>query len=342
MEFISLHASRRANAQSCVIVGLLTILAGPVEASDAGYSLKVEGHAIGTGKVELDINTNIPGTIEVMANIGLRNQKGNDLYVGTDNEKVVLKQGAGKAIFDVSKLPRGKYEAEVGFYPDWGFKDAASRASGIRKDIEVNQPIEFAIRSSVSASQEIERKQQKEWAINHALPDAPWKASMWRERLGNFTIQAVTDDGWDSTTVQDYYFGSIDMRVRVNSRLHKILTLEDGRGSKSAAPPSFRPKPIDRGLMTDFEPVVEDAVRRNLTGPDDAKFDGLFGKLTGERSAVICGGVNARNGFGGYVGTRNFVSFVSWGESGVLGGASAALVFADGTAAFRKLWKECQ
>lgn len=323
-------------------VGLVAALGSPASGAEKKYSLDVTAHTVGDGKIELDITTNIPGTIAVMANIELRNQKGDDLYVGTDNGEVTVSHGAGKAILDVSKLPRGKYEADVGFYPNWGFKDAASRATGLSHDIEVKKPIEFASHSSISATDQISLKQQQIWVMNHALPETPWRPAEWKERFGASELVPVVDDTWDPSIVKDYYFRSIDMRIRVNARLHQIMGFEEGRGSGKASAPAFEQKPIAPTVMTVFEPVVEEAVKRNLRDPDSAQFGTMSGKMTGEKSAIICGNVNARNKFGGYTGDRSFVSLVSWGEGGVIGGATATTVFADRTAAFRKLWKECQ
>ena len=323
-------------------LGMVTALGNPAIGADKKYSLDVTAHTIGDGKVELDITTNIPGTIAVMANIDLRNQKGDDLYVGTDNGDVLVAHGMGKAVLDVSKLPSGKYQADIGFYPGWGFKDAVSRATGIKNNISITKPIEFASHGTVSASEQISEKQNQIWVMNHALPETPWKPAEWRRRFGASVFVPVVDDTWDPSIVKDYYFRSIDMRIRVNTRLHQIMGFEMGRGSDKPVAPAFEQKPISPTMMTDFEPVVEEAVKRNLKDPDSAEFGTMSGKLTGEKSSIVCGNVNAKNSFGGYTGERGFVSMISWGPSGIVGSASAIIVFADRTAAFRKLWKECQ
>lgn len=57
--------------------------------------------------------------------------------------------------------------------------------------------------------------------------------------------------------------------------------------------------------------VVEMAVKRLLRDPDSAKFGkmSVYGdrKLRGEQVVVVCGSVNAKNGFGGYGGSKDFV-----------------------------------
>lgn len=342
MRFESLTAKWGSRSVLMLSLGILAALASPAIGADKKYSLDVTAHTVGDGKVELDITTNIPGTIAVMANIDLRNQKGDDLYVGTDNGQVIVAHGVGKAILDVSKLPRGKYQADIGFYPDWGFKDSISRATGIRSNIALTKPIEFGSHSTVSASEQISQKQNQIWVMNHALPETPWRPAEWRKRFGASVFVPVVDDTWDSSIVKDYYFPSIDMRIRVNTRLHQIMGFEMGRGSDKPVTSAFEQKPISPAMMTDFAPVVEEAVKRNLKDPGSAEFGTMSGKLTGEKSAIVCGSVNAKNSFGGYTGDRGFVSMISWGSSGIVGSASAIIVFADRTTAFRKLWKECQ
>jgi hypothetical protein len=60
--------------------------------------------------------------------------------------------------------------------------------------------------------------------------------------------------------------------------------------------------------------VVEAAVRPMLRDPQSAVFSNLTAtndRKTGKSPAglVICGQVNAKNGFGGYTGNKNFINF---------------------------------
>lgn len=61
--------------------------------------------------------------------------------------------------------------------------------------------------------------------------------------------------------------------------------------------------------------VAEMAVRMVLRDPDSAKFGRTNSyadrKLNGVPVKVACGSVNAKNGFGGYTGNKNFVYVVS-------------------------------
>ncbi len=56
---------------------------------------------------------------------------------------------------------------------------------------------------------------------------------------------------------------------------------------------------------------VEDAVRRSLKDPYSARFEGLKAGRNASGSMLVCGYVNAKNGFGGYHGRRMFAARVS-------------------------------
>jgi len=78
------------------------------------------------------------------------------------------------------------------------------------------------------------------------------------------------------------------------------------------------------------ERTVE-GLKKYLKDPSSAKLSGVltvpYTRKDGSTSYVVCGEVNARNGFGGYTG---YQSFVGVGE----------LVLLEGTNGFSKVWNE--
>ncbi|WP_349985831.1 hypothetical protein ABRP17_009660 [Stenotrophomonas sp. WHRI 8082] len=52
---------------------------------------------------------------------------------------------------------------------------------------------------------------------------------------------------------------------------------------------------------------AERAVRRELKDPDSAQFKDVRANYTEEFGLVACGRVNAKNSYGGYMGSRRFV-----------------------------------
>lgn len=71
------------------------------------------------------------------------------------------------------------------------------------------------------------------------------------------------------------------------------LTAQDAKAGKNAA--------HDRALMR----AARLAVLASARDPDSVKFDGLMHVV--RPGEIVCGKVNARNGFGGYTGFRAFI-----------------------------------
>ncbi len=68
-------------------------------------------------------------------------------------------------------------------------------------------------------------------------------------------------------------------------------------------------------------------VKNRLKDPDSAKFGNVIVVETEKYGRVVCGEVNAKNGFGGYTGSKGFV-----GKGG--------LVLLEGDAPFGEAWNE--
>ena len=54
--------------------------------------------------------------------------------------------------------------------------------------------------------------------------------------------------------------------------------------------------------------AAQRAVRASLKDPDSAQFKDVYANYTEEFQVVACGRVNSKNEFGGYTGSRRFVS----------------------------------
>jgi hypothetical protein len=64
--------------------------------------------------------------------------------------------------------------------------------------------------------------------------------------------------------------------------------------------------------------AVETAVAREMRDPESARFDGIRAGKTPSGELVVCGWVNARNGFGGYAGREPFAGYLKGGEFSVV------------------------
>lgn len=55
------------------------------------------------------------------------------------------------------------------------------------------------------------------------------------------------------------------------------------------------------------EEVVKSTIAAMLRDPDSAKFSSISSAQQSDGDVIVCGAVNAKNGFGGYVGATPFV-----------------------------------
>ena len=73
--------------------------------------------------------------------------------------------------------------------------------------------------------------------------------------------------------------------------------------------------------------TVEAAVRRQLRDPDSARFERVEMRVDAKGARTVCGLVNARNAYGGYVGAQPFFGLLVSAKDRVTG-APAGDVFA--------------
>ena len=135
------------------------------------YSISVKPEVVAGTQVAADISTNIPGSIEVMASLSLAGQSPKDLFIGA-TQRVTLADGTGQVNFDASKLPHGRYNFEASFYPQWGFKDEQSRATGIQDSIEASSPVELT-GSGESSETVALRKNGQSWVMENIYMGVP-------------------------------------------------------------------------------------------------------------------------------------------------------------------------
>lgn len=88
--------------------------------------------------------------------------------------------------------------------------------------------------------------------------------------------------------------------------------------------------------------AIQDGVRKSLNDPDSAKFGQIFeSKSSNTSTKTVCGFVNARNRFGGYVGMVPFYGLLLTMDDGslkfiVIGEISATPISAKVTASMCK------
>ncbi len=188
-------------------------VASPVALDPADYKISVIPSLLSDGTVKLKIETNIPGVIEVMADISLSGQKPNDVWIGK-NQRVRIKGGQGEVTFVTSDLPKGRYESEVSFYPRWGFQDAASRATGIDRQIDATASL-GSLGSGMTANEAQFRENGQKWVMMNVNPNQAWDAAKFTNRFGTFSELEV--QGLNPSVIKAYYFPRIDTTIFVNA-----------------------------------------------------------------------------------------------------------------------------
>jgi hypothetical protein len=192
-----------------------------------GYTLGVKPTVLHGGDVRLDVVTNIPGVIEVMAGLSLHGQAGNDVHIGK-SERVRVANGSGSVIISASDLPQGRYDAEVSFYPRWGFQDPVSRASGISENIEVVEPITIVGSGESAVAAKIRNEGQK-WVMENFTMGDPWTPNEWVNRFGNYSELPISRG--NPRILKAYYFPRIDMTLIVNVLKGEIVVWRLGQAN---------------------------------------------------------------------------------------------------------------
>ena len=188
------------------------------------YTLSVKGVELSNGRVQLNVKTNIPGVIELMAGVSLAHQAPDDVFIGT-SERISVRNGLAQTILDVSDLPSGEYEVEAAFYPRWGFQDERSRATGISIKIE-SKHLLFLDGSGESVESVSRRNDGQKWVMENVSMGMDWDSSYWINKFDVWEEFPVTTMNPD--IIKNYYFESIDMTLVINTLKNEIVTWRIG------------------------------------------------------------------------------------------------------------------
>jgi len=111
-----------------------TVAVGPVASED--FKISIEATPISQYEVSLNVKTNIPLPIEVMASVSIKGQNPKDTYIGVSQRvKLTSAEQTVKLNGKSENLPSGEYLAEVTFYPKWGAKNGSAAAKRINAEI---------------------------------------------------------------------------------------------------------------------------------------------------------------------------------------------------------------
>lgn len=204
----------------------------------AQYEIFIEPRMLDDSNVEAFITTNIPGEIEVVADLALvadlvlasQAPDGVDVWViGTHSRHVSVCDGEGTAILDGSELPTGEYAVEVALYPWWGLKDDVSRSCGINQDLgySIDATATVTLTGSGESVEDVRRRNEgRRWVMSNFRMGQKWDPAFWRAKFGEWKQLEV--DRYNPAIIKAYYFESIDMTLIVNVLKGEIDTWRDG------------------------------------------------------------------------------------------------------------------
>lgn len=182
--------------------------------------------------VEITVETDIIGPIEVMAGVDLFNQDPDDVYIGA-TERVKIEHSPQTLIIPITEqdgnlIPAGEYEATVSFYPWWGADDAPAETQELMEQINATLPI--SIEGSGIAASEVQKSKNayarvREYIFNLEA-GKPFDNVELTEHLGPPERLEVTNR---SNAIVGWYYKMYDVTVFQNTNNGEIVTWRSGR-----------------------------------------------------------------------------------------------------------------
>lgn len=188
------------------------------------YKIDIQAENVENNSVKITAASNIPGTIEVFGGVNLASQGPDDIVIGT-NEKFFITDGIGQITIDVSNLPTGNYNADIVFYPRWGFTDDVSKSTGIDHEIAVTEQISFK-GSGESAESVIVKEEGQKWVMFNVDGSSSLDLDEWSNRLGPWEIFPATT--MNPNIIKNYYFKAIDLTIVGNVETGEVVTWKLG------------------------------------------------------------------------------------------------------------------
>ena len=191
------------------------------------YDISVATTAISAYEVSLNITTNIPLPVEVMASVSIKDQNPQDTYIGV-SQRVTLTTPEQTVTIDGRNegFPTGEYVAEVTFYPRWGAKKGPSEAKRIDEEISGQADVSLT-GSGASKTQTDEQNIAQKWVMLNVNIGMLWNENQFVEKLGPFSKTDSELNHHDA-----YYFEKADMTIIVSRIKNTVATWRMGRATK--------------------------------------------------------------------------------------------------------------
>ncbi len=207
-----------------------TFLLAIFPASAWCQSIQVTGVKETVDGVEISIETDMATPFEVMAGISLSGQLPDDVWIG-NNAKYTVRSATQiltvKPESRGKKLPAGRYDAEVNFYPRWGAEKSPSATKAIKK--EVSSIKEFSLKGSgENAGKAAARENNQRWVMENTAIGDPFSLSKFERKLGESVSSTVTNR---NGIIVAHYFADSDITIFENTLKGTLVTWKLGKHS---------------------------------------------------------------------------------------------------------------
>lgn len=183
--------------------------------------------------VEAQVRTNIPGSLVLNVRLTYKDKGADDEDIGTgylriplsNNSTAVTIDGQKKAVPYGSTLPDGHYDIEVIFPHLWPRNTAATKATGLKRNIKGVATVELVggQRSATGS----DSANGTRWVMENVYPGYYWDPTFWQRKFGEIVELEYRGSG-DANLLSVYYVKSINMSLLIDVRKNLILRYSTG------------------------------------------------------------------------------------------------------------------
>ena len=182
--------------------------------------------------VEITVETDIVGPIEVMAGVDLFGQKPDDVFIGA-TERLIINRSPQTLTIPILEpdggfIPAGAYEATVSFYPWWGADEAPAETQALTEQIDATLPISIEGSGEIASEVQASRNayaQARDYVMSLDIGQI-FDGSELAYVLGApERLEVMNRNG----AIVGWYYEMPDMTVFQNTNNREIVTWRDGK-----------------------------------------------------------------------------------------------------------------
>jgi hypothetical protein len=200
------------------------------------YWINAKATPTGSYTIDLEIETNIPGSITLAGSLSLNGQP-NNVVIGTEFIRIPVSEGKAKITLDGREntrpsgknLPTGNYDVEIAFHPLWKENSATANDAKIKESIKWVKAVQLSASGKPPDDiiKAITAKRDQMKALLSITVGQPWDPKFWRTKYGK--MEEVEYKGeLNPSIIKMYYIESIDLTLMVNDLKKQIVTATTG------------------------------------------------------------------------------------------------------------------